>query len=88
MAMGYHITLHLDSATRSLVEEFATSAFLGHKLVDGHHVLVVPTSPNAIASATSDSLVTIAQRSGWVVERAEVQNFKNSPEIPIMKLNK
>ncbi|KAF4466242.1 branched-chain-amino-acid aminotransferase TOXF [Fusarium albosuccineum] len=72
MQMGYHITLHLDSATRTFVEEFATSAFLGHKLVDGRHVLVVPISESAIASATSDSLVTLAERSGWIVEGAKL----------------
>lgn len=72
--MGYHITLHLDSATQTMVEEFATSAFLGHKLVDGKHVLVVPISNNAIASATSDSLVTLAERSGWAIERIQVSD--------------
>ncbi|KAL2132507.1 hypothetical protein VTI74DRAFT_3726 [Chaetomium olivicolor] len=70
--LGYGITLHLDSATRSLVEEFSTSGFLGHRFVDGQHVLVVPKTENAIASATSDSIATIAEREGWVVERAEV----------------
>ncbi len=70
--MGYPITLHLDSATRTKVEEFATSAFLGHKLVDGRHTLVVPASENSIDSATADSLITLAGRKGWTVETAEV----------------
>ncbi|KID84397.1 branched-chain-amino-acid aminotransferase TOXF [Metarhizium guizhouense ARSEF 977] len=72
MQMGYHITLHLDSATRTMVEEFATSAFLGHKLKNGRHVLVVPISESAIASVTSDSLVTLAERAGWTVERMQL----------------
>lgn len=72
MKMGYHITLHLDSATRTMIDEFATSAFLGHKLVDGKHVLVVPTSETAIASATSDSFIRLAERSGWTIERGQL----------------
>lgn len=71
-ALGYGITLHLDSATRSLVEEFSTSGFLGHKLAGGKHVLVVPKAENAIASATSDTMVRLAEREGWVVEKADV----------------
>ncbi|KAK4153965.1 aminotransferase [Chaetomidium leptoderma] len=70
--LGYGITLHLDSATRSLVEEFSTSGFLGHKMVDGKHVLVVPKAEGAIASATSDSMVRLAEREGWVLETGEV----------------
>ncbi|KAL1836125.1 hypothetical protein VTJ49DRAFT_5550 [Mycothermus thermophilus] len=70
--MGYGITLHLDSATRTLVEEFSTSGFLGHKTVDGKDVLVVPKAHGAIASTTSDSMVRLAEREGWVVESAKV----------------
>ena len=70
--LGYGITLHLDSATRSLIEEFSTSGFLGHKTVDGKHVLVVPNAEGAIASTTSDTMVKLAAREGWVVEKADV----------------
>jgi branched-chain amino acid aminotransferase len=71
--LGFGITLHLDSATRSLVEEFSTSGFLGHKMgPGGRHVLVVPKAEGAIASATSDSMVRLAEREGWVVERGAV----------------
>jgi branched-chain amino acid aminotransferase len=70
--LGYGITLHLDSATRTLVEEFSTSGFLGHKTVDGKDVLVVPKAHGAIASTTSDSMVRLAEREGWVVERTEL----------------
>ncbi|KAG8411844.1 hypothetical protein J3458_015228 [Metarhizium acridum] len=55
-----------------MVDEFATSAFLSHKLKNGRHVLVVPISESAIASATSDSLVTLAERAGWTVERMQL----------------
>ncbi len=70
--MGYGITLHLDSATRSLIEEFSASGFLGHKTAGGKHVLVVPNAGGAIASTTSDTMVRLAEREGWVVEKADV----------------
>ncbi|BCS05485.1 putative secondary metabolism biosynthetic enzyme [Aspergillus luchuensis] len=68
--MGYHITLHLDSETHSLVEEFATSGFLGHKVVDGQDVLVVPESENAIESVTGSSLQVLAKSKGWKVDKS------------------
>ncbi|KAK2608924.1 hypothetical protein QQS21_002500 [Conoideocrella luteorostrata] len=70
MKMGYHVTLHLDSATQTNVEEFATSGFLGHKVVDGKDVLVVPISESAIESATSSSLEALAKREGWTVDKS------------------
>lgn len=81
--MGYGITLHLDSATRSLIEEFSTSGFLGHKRRNGRHVLVVPQTENAIASTTSDSMVRLAEREGWIVEKGEVpfSSISNLDEV-------
>ncbi len=74
--LGYGITLHLDSATRSNIEEFSTSGFLGLRggELAAHQppVLVVPVTENAIRSATSDALVRLAELKGWTVERAEV----------------
>ncbi|KAK8091780.1 aminotransferase [Apiospora hydei] len=74
--MGYGITLHLDSATRTLVEEFSTSGFLGHKKktaeADEKDTLVVPKTDNAIASATSDTMVRVAEMQGWTVEHRDV----------------
>ncbi|KAK8076211.1 aminotransferase [Apiospora phragmitis] len=73
--MGYGITLHLDSATRTCVEEFSTSGFLGHKKKnDGEEkdTLVVPRTDNAIASATSDTMVRVAEKQGWAVEHHDV----------------
>ncbi|KAK8022511.1 aminotransferase [Apiospora rasikravindrae] len=73
--MGYGITLHLDSATRTFVEEFSTSGFLGHKKkkTDGEKdTLVVPKTDNAIASATSDTMVRVAEMQGWTVEHRDV----------------
>lgn len=73
MKMGYHVTLHLDSATQSLVEEFATSGFIGHKVVDGQDVLVLPHSDNVIESATSTSLAVLAKGEGWKVDKSPVR---------------
>jgi branched-chain amino acid aminotransferase len=78
MAMGYQITLHLDSERREFVEEFATSGFLGWRRSGGDgaggegEVLVVPESGCAIESVTSESLVVLARREGWVVEKGLV----------------
>jgi hypothetical protein len=70
---GYGALLHLDSATHSFVEEFSTSAFLGHKKnKDGRSALVVPGSDGAIDSTTSRTLADLAQRGGWIIERSRV----------------
>lgn len=65
---GYGITLHLDSKTRSEIDEFSTSGFIGIRK-DGEQItLVVPDSKNAIKSVTSDSVCEIAKSFGWSVE--------------------
>ncbi|KAJ8115639.1 hypothetical protein ONZ43_g4620 [Nemania bipapillata] len=70
---GYGITLHLDSATRSEIDEFSTSGFIGAK-VDGDHVtLAVPDSKNVIQSVTSESILGIAQSFGWKVEHRSIK---------------
>ncbi|KAF2031177.1 branched-chain-amino-acid aminotransferase [Setomelanomma holmii] len=72
-ALGYGLTLHLDSATQTYIEEFSTSGFVGHKSrEDGRDVMVVPESDNAIASATCDSMMKLALAAGWDVERKPV----------------
>jgi len=72
---GYGITLHLDSKTRSVVDEFSTSGFIG-ALKDGEDVtLVVPDSKNVIKSVTSDSVCQIAKSFGWKVEARPVRFF-------------
>jgi branched-chain amino acid aminotransferase len=71
-AKGYGITLHLDSETRSKVEEFSTSGFLGLRADGAEKVLVVPQTGNAIASATADALVRVAELEGWTIEKKEV----------------
>lgn len=65
---GYGITLHLDSKTRSEIDEFSTSGFIGVKK-DGEDItLVVPDSKNVIQSVTSDSVLDIARSFGWKTE--------------------
>ncbi|RMD44298.1 hypothetical protein DV735_g792, partial [Chaetothyriales sp. CBS 134920] len=70
-AAGYGITLHLDSATRTEIDEFSTSAFLGVKTSeDGKVTIIVPQSKNVLKSVTSDSTCDVASKVlGYTVER-------------------
>jgi branched-chain amino acid aminotransferase len=75
---GYGITLHLDSKTRSEIDEFSTSGFIGVKK-DGEDItLVVPDSKNVIQSVTSDSVLDIARSFGWKTECRSVSEI-NGP---------
>jgi branched-chain amino acid aminotransferase len=79
--MGYGITLHLDSATRTMVEEFSTSGFLGARAdEDGNITLLVPKTDSAIQSATSECLVRLAELEGWKIEHREVE-FSSLPSL-------
>jgi len=70
---GYGITLHLDSKTRSEIDEFSTSGFIGIKK-DGELVtLVVPDSKCVIDSVTSDSVLEIARSLGWKTEKRSIK---------------
>ena len=79
---GFGITLHLDSKTRSEVDEFSTSGFIGVKYGDKEKgpeegakdiTLVVPDSKNVIKSVTSDSVQEIARSHfGWKVEKRRI----------------
>ncbi|KAM7212584.1 Aminotransferase [Rhypophila decipiens] len=74
--MGYGITLHLDSKEREFVEEFSTSGFLGHytSAQKKKDVLVVPVTESAIASATADSIIRLAELDQhWTVEKKELR---------------
>ena len=81
---GYGITLHLDSKTRSEIDEFSTSAFIGVRK-DGEKVtVVVPDSGNAIDSVTADSIRRIAgDMFGWKVERRRIpyEELKEFKEV-------
>lgn len=71
---GFGITLHLDSKTRSEIDEFSTSGFIGvRRTSDGKTTVVVPDSKNVIKSVTSESAVQIARDVfGYSVERRPI----------------
>ncbi|KAJ5608767.1 hypothetical protein N7528_009334 [Penicillium herquei] len=69
---GFGITLHLDSATRSEIDEFSTSAFIGVKGSGDNITIVLPDSPNAIDSVTAASVGDIARKLGYRVEKRRV----------------
>ena len=76
---GFGITLHLDSRTRSEIDEFSTSGFIGvhHNAKDqkeekGDFTLVVPDSETVLKSVTSDAACEIARSFGWTVERRQI----------------
>jgi branched-chain amino acid aminotransferase len=71
---GYDITLHLDSKTRTEIDEFSTSGFIGVKKDGDNITLVVPDSKCVIASVTSDSTLEIAKSFGWKIECRPVRS--------------
>jgi len=77
---GYGITLHLDSRTRSEVDEFSTSGFIGvHGTPEkGDVIIVVPDSKSAIKSVTSNSICEIAKLLGWKVEKRPVRRVNRT----------
>ncbi|RDW70691.1 branched-chain amino acid aminotransferase [Aspergillus mulundensis] len=74
-AEGFGITLHLDSRTRSEIDEFSTSAMIAVKKdkQSGKITLVQPDSPNVIDSVTAASVCEIGQRwFGYEVEKRRI----------------
>ena len=69
---GFDITLHLDSQTRTEIEEFSTSAFIGAKVEGANVTLVVPDTKNVVSSVTCDSILELARSLGWAVEQRPV----------------
>ena len=65
---GFGITLHLDSRTRTEIDEFSTSGFVGVKKEGENYTIVVPDRRNVIKSVTSDSVCEIAKSFGWKVD--------------------
>ncbi|KAF4635208.1 hypothetical protein G7Y89_g2880 [Cudoniella acicularis] len=70
---GYGITLHLDSKTRTEIDEFSTSGFIGVKKEGDDVTLVVPDSKCVIKSVTSDSCLEIGKSKGWKVEQRSIK---------------
>ncbi|KAI7088115.1 branched-chain amino acid aminotransferase [Hortaea werneckii] len=81
---GFGITLHLDSRTRSEIDEFSTSGFIGVRgdaSKEGESVtIVVPDSKNVIKSVTSDSVCQIAKSWGWKVEKRSIK-YEELPQF-------
>ena len=57
------ILLHLDSKTRTEIDEFSMAGLVGIK-TDGY-IVVVPYPQRAVESVTSDSVREIAKGLGW-----------------------
>ncbi|KIW17871.1 branched-chain amino acid aminotransferase [Exophiala spinifera] len=78
---GYGITLHLDSKTRTEIDEFSTSGFLGVRKDGDKVTVVVPDSKNVIKSVTSESACQIAKDVfGYNVERRRIA-YEELPEF-------
>lgn len=78
---GFGITLHLDSKTRSEIDEFSTSGFIGVKQHDGKTTVVVPDSKNVIKSVTSESACQIAKDVfGYNLEKRRI-TYEELPEF-------
>ena len=67
---GFGITLHLDSQTRSEIEEFSAAGFIGvKKNPDTKYTLVIPDNTTSIIqSITSNTCMEIAKSLRWTVE--------------------
>ncbi|KAK1145053.1 hypothetical protein N8T08_004482 [Aspergillus melleus] len=85
-AEGFGITLHLDSRTRSEIDEFSTSAFIGVRKdpASGVVTLVQPDSKNVIDSVTAESVCELGRRMfGFAVERRRIayEEIKEFSEV-------
>jgi branched-chain amino acid aminotransferase len=67
---GFPISLYLDAATQSVVEEFSTSNFVA--IDNAKKTFVTPKSPSVLPSITNKSLMTIAADEGFTVERRAI----------------
>lgn len=83
---GYAITLHLDSKTRTHVDEFSTSNFLAIKGTGADSTLVVPESTSILKSVTTKSVVELARSFGWKVECRSVPVTEISEFSEIMSV--
>ncbi|PWY99735.1 branched-chain amino acid aminotransferase II [Testicularia cyperi] len=70
---GYPITMHLDSASHTYIDEFSTSNVLAVQKQNDEITLVVPESKSILRSVTKISVVEIAEKlCGWTVELRQV----------------
>ena len=77
---GYGITLHLDSSTRTEIDEFSTSGFIGIRKISEQYTMVVPDSKNVIKSVTLDSACELAKSFGWKLEKRAIK-YEELPEF-------
>lgn len=75
--LGYPVSLYLDSASHTYIDEFGTSNFIG---ITRDGAYVTPKSESILESVTNDSLRTIARDLGLKVEHRpirwdEIENF-------------
>ena len=69
-ARGFDISLYLDAATHTYIDEFATSNFIG---ITPDRRYVTPDSRSVLPSVTNDSLQRIAADMGFAVERRAIR---------------
>ncbi|KAF1982380.1 branched-chain amino acid aminotransferase II [Aulographum hederae CBS 113979] len=69
----FGITLHLDSQTRTMIDEFSTSGFIGVRQEGEKVTVVVPDSKNVIKSVTSESVCKIGESLGWTIEKRVIK---------------
>jgi branched-chain amino acid aminotransferase len=67
---GYPISLYLDAATHTCVDEFGTSNFIG---ITRDKKFVTPDSPSILPSVTNKSLQVLAADFGLKVERRNIK---------------
>ena len=67
---GFDVSLYLDSATHTFVDEFTTSNFIG---ITRDRRFVTPDSKSVLPSVTNNSLQRIAADLGFTVERRPVR---------------
>lgn len=70
---GFGILLHLDSQTRTEIDEFSMAGFVGIRKNGDSFTLIVPEEKRTILSVTSDSVCEIAKDLGWDVEHRAVK---------------
>lgn len=71
---GYPITLHLDSKSRTYIDEFSTSNFVAvlEPPQRPKRTFVVPDSVSILKSVTTKSLIELSKDFGWAIERRHV----------------
>ena len=72
---GFGLLLHLGSKTRTAIDEFSTSSFVGVKNSDGATTLILPDSASIIKGVTSKSVFILAKHFGWNFEIRPVRYF-------------